>query len=388
MAVMTSGNTTVDRMGSIRITGNVIDPEWYRHIKKPSGKPHHLAVTILSDIVYWYRPTDVRDENTGFVVARKKKFKGDLLQKTYKSYATMYGESRDCVKAAFDVLEDMGLIKRYFRDVVHSDGTESNNVMFIDLFPEELCKISNIGNEAKGEVPLKNTPPPLENQGRLTGKTHEEALKTVGGHGDTNNTLPLKIGIPPLGTDDNTYIIQENNTEIINKDYHSIDLSPEKPSLCEGEDDREKETDNDHDSYHTIISDNIRYEDLIAKHPSNIKVIDRILKIMTDTACSKVPYMFVAKKNRPIEEIRDRYLSLRREHIEHILNNLPEDDRGVVLKDKFLMAYLYNAPETINQICSAKNLHNKQGSWFNDIIHREYDYAALEREALAHYGGL
>ncbi len=72
--------------------------------------------------------------------------------------------------------------------------------------------------------------------------------------------------------------------------------------------------------------------------------------------------MFVAKKNRPIEEIRDRYLSLRREHIEHILNNLPEDDRGVVLKDKFLMAYLYNAPETINQICSAKNLHNKQGS--------------------------
>ena len=51
MAVMTSGNTAVDRMGSIRITGNVIDPELYRHIKKPSGKPHHLSLKILSDIV-------------------------------------------------------------------------------------------------------------------------------------------------------------------------------------------------------------------------------------------------------------------------------------------------------------------------------------------------
>ena len=144
MAVLTSGNPAVDLMGSIRITGNITDLEWYKHIRKPSGKPNHLAVSILSDIVYWYRPTDVRDENTGFVIAKKKKFKGDLLQKTYKAYADMYGESRDCVKKAFDQLENMGLIKRYFRDIVHPDGTESNNVMFIELFPTELCKISTI----------------------------------------------------------------------------------------------------------------------------------------------------------------------------------------------------------------------------------------------------
>ena len=92
--------------------------------------------------------------------------------------------------------------------------------------------------------------------------------------------------------------------------------------------------------------------------------------------------MFVAKKNRPIGEIRDRYISLTREHIEHVLKNLPEDDSGVVLKDKFLMAYLFNATETIDQICSTKNLHNKPGPGFMDIVQREYDYAALEREAL------
>ena len=195
--MLTSGNPAVDMMGSIRITGNITDLEWYKHIRKPSGKPNHLAVSILSDIVYWYRPTDVRDENTGFVIAKKKKFKGDLLQKTYKAYADMYGESRDCVKKAFDQLEKMGLIKRYFRDIVHADGTESNNVMFIELFPTELCKISNIELPEKGEVPEKNQVPPLKNEGRFIEKNHEEACKIVGGHGGMDDTLPLKMDPPP-----------------------------------------------------------------------------------------------------------------------------------------------------------------------------------------------
>ncbi len=385
MAVLTSGNPAVDLMGSIRITGNITDLEWYKHIRKPSGKPNHLAVSILSDIVYWYRPTDVRDENTGFVIAKKKKFKGDLLQKTYKAYADMYGESRDCVKKAFDQLENMGLIKRYFRDIVHPDGTESNNVMFIELFPTELCKISNIELPEKGEVPLKITPPPLKNEGRLTEKYHEEALKTVGGHSDPGDTLPLKKDPPPLGDDNNTYniqkTIQENNTEIINRDYHSFFRSGTDPSLSEGENERKADV-YDHDNSYRLIFGNIGYDDLVLKHPANRKVIDRILKILVDTVCSKEPSMFVAKKNRPIGEIRDRYISLTREHIEHVLKNLPEDDSGVVLKDKFLMAYLFNATETIDQICSTKNLHNKPGPGFMDIIQREYDYAALEREAL------
>ncbi len=387
MAVLTSGNPAVDMMGSIRITGNITDLEWYKHIRKPSGKPNHLAVSILSDIVYWYRPTDIRDENTGFVIAKKTKFKGDLLQKTYKAYADMYGESRDCVKKAFDQLENMGLIKRYFRDIVHPDGTESNNVMFIELFPMELCKISNIELPEKGEVPLKITPPPLENEGRLTEKHHEEALKTVGGHGDPGDTLPPKKDPPPLGDDNNTYniqkTIQENNSEIINRDYHSFIRGGTDPSLSERENERKADV-YDHDNSYRLISGNIGYDDLVLKHPANRKVIDRILKILVDTVCSKEPYMFVAKKNRSIGEIRDRYLSLKRDHIEHVLKNLPEDDSGVVLKDKFLMAYLFNATETIDQICSTKNLHHKLGPGFIDMNQREYDYAALEREALAY----
>ena len=62
---ISSGNNIVDTMAEISITGNIIPQEWYKHIVRKNGKPHLLAITILGDIVYWYRPTEVRDEVTG-----------------------------------------------------------------------------------------------------------------------------------------------------------------------------------------------------------------------------------------------------------------------------------------------------------------------------------
>ena len=82
MGYRSSGNLTVDAMGSIAISGNVIPEEWYKHILKPTtGKPYLLAITILADLVYWHRPTEVRDERTGEVIGWKKKFHGEMLQK-------------------------------------------------------------------------------------------------------------------------------------------------------------------------------------------------------------------------------------------------------------------------------------------------------------------
>ena len=36
MGYRSSGNLTVDAMGSIAISGNVIPEEWYKHILKPT----------------------------------------------------------------------------------------------------------------------------------------------------------------------------------------------------------------------------------------------------------------------------------------------------------------------------------------------------------------
>ena len=82
MGYITSGNQIVDAMGMMNISGNVISQIWYSTITRPNGKPYLLAITLLSDIVYWYRPAEERDEQSGRVIGWKKRFKGDLLQKT------------------------------------------------------------------------------------------------------------------------------------------------------------------------------------------------------------------------------------------------------------------------------------------------------------------
>jgi hypothetical protein len=139
-----SGNNTVDAMGQFAISGNVTPMEWYKTILRENGKPYLLAITILSDIVYWFRPTEVRDERTGQVIGWKKKFSGDMLQKSYKQYENLFGESRRSIKAAFDALVDLGVVIREFRDVKVGEDDEKMiyNVMFLNLNVERLNELT------------------------------------------------------------------------------------------------------------------------------------------------------------------------------------------------------------------------------------------------------
>ena len=84
MGYLTSGNVIVDAMGSINISGNIIPAIWYRTITKENGKPYLLAIVILADIVYWYRPSEVRDQGTGQILGWKKKFSEDILRQSYQ----------------------------------------------------------------------------------------------------------------------------------------------------------------------------------------------------------------------------------------------------------------------------------------------------------------
>lgn len=385
MPSLTSGNNMVDAMAEISITGNIIPQEWYKHVLRKNGKPHLLAITILGDIVYWYRPTEVRDEATGYIIGWKKKFRDDLLQKSYKAYANLYGESRDSVKVAFDVLEELGVIKRYFRDIVHSDGTESNNVMYIELNPNKIREITFGRDETEGEYPENGTIPPLKFSGRVAKKTDQVTENLAPVPVEEQGTLPENIPTPPVtvqGT--NTYNNLENNskinsnttTEITDIDYNQSFTSfiPSSAAPTEKERESDRINNSDYGYYESLISKNIDFDRLMYDHCGNKKLIKRILKIMVDTVTSKSQYIFVAKENRSIKDIRDRYLSLTHEHIEHVLKNLPEDDSNVGLKDKYLMAYLFNAPDTIDAICRTQQMHSK-----HNMCTREYDWEEIEK---------
>ena len=87
----------------------------------------------------------------------------DLLQKTYNAFAEQFGESRRSVKAAFDRLEEIGVIRREFRNVETNSGMVLNNVMYIDLCVDRLytCTYLNIPGD---DEDVENTGEEIQKQ--------------------------------------------------------------------------------------------------------------------------------------------------------------------------------------------------------------------------------
>ena len=140
-SIFTSGNKIVDQSSQLNISGNIIPQAWYKSIVRENGKPHLTAIVILADIVYWYKPTEIRDEGSGQLVALKKKFKADLLQRSYQQIADEFGISKKEATNAIIFLEKLGVIQRVFRNLV-VNGITVTNVLFIELKVERLKELT------------------------------------------------------------------------------------------------------------------------------------------------------------------------------------------------------------------------------------------------------
>ncbi len=49
----------------MNFSGNIIPNSWFRTLCDKSGHPYMNAIVILTDIRYWYTPTEIRDEKSG-----------------------------------------------------------------------------------------------------------------------------------------------------------------------------------------------------------------------------------------------------------------------------------------------------------------------------------
>ena len=67
-----TGNSIVDEVGQMHFSGNVIPEAWYQTITDEKGKVQMPAILILSEIVYWYRPSEIRNEEDGSTMFKKR----------------------------------------------------------------------------------------------------------------------------------------------------------------------------------------------------------------------------------------------------------------------------------------------------------------------------
>ncbi len=137
MIIKRTGNEVVDKMANISFRGDVIPSTWYSTFKDEKGKINAMALLMLANIVYWYRPTIIRDENGEVFV---KRFKSDLLQRSYNEFCDMFSIGRMTATRNLIYLEEHKVIERVFKDVETESGQILYNTMFIKLNFDELMK--------------------------------------------------------------------------------------------------------------------------------------------------------------------------------------------------------------------------------------------------------
>jgi DNA-binding Lrp family transcriptional regulator len=139
--MISTGNEIVDKMQMFNASGNIVPPQWYKTVVRANGKPNLNAIIILSDLVYWYKPRNVRDESTGHIVKAEKRFKSDLLQRSYQQLADQFGISKREATNAVVELEKMGVLKRHLRNI-KVNGMTITNVLFLELIAEKVFELT------------------------------------------------------------------------------------------------------------------------------------------------------------------------------------------------------------------------------------------------------
>lgn len=217
-----SGNKTVDKLYNVNFFGNIVPVNWYKTIVSDSGKPQLAAICILSDIVYWYRPTVERDEKTGIEIGLRKKFSDDLLQRSYEQMSSFFGISKRVAKNNTVFLEELGIIKREFRNIVRN-GQVINNVLYIDLNIEKLFEVT-----FKSDIDPMTKNSHRSNKKKIEVQQKKVTAMTKNGHTNTEITTITTSNITSinhnhsLNFDEESFKNQINYIELMNSNDRTI----------------------------------------------------------------------------------------------------------------------------------------------------------------------
>ena len=100
------------------------------------------------------------------------------------------------------------------------------------------------------------------------------------------------------------------------------------------------------------VKEQIEYDALDTPHDH--ERLDEIVEIMTETLCSRKPYIKVAGENYPAEVVKSRFKKLSYHHIEYVFLSLDKKHTEVRNIRQYLMTTLYHAPTTMSNYYDAE----------------------------------
>lgn len=341
----------------MNISGNVIPMAWYRTIVNANGKPNLAAINILADVVYWYRPTEIRDEKTGQVVGIRCKFREDLLQRSYADLSDMFGLSRKQIKDALLCLESYGVVKRIFRKKFYN-GQCLNNVMYLALDPQSLYMLTY---PEKSKDTLQDC---QEESKDMLQDCQEECTET-----ETDPVLTrLQVcpsGDTPLFTEEEAYT--ENNAEIFKEITAERTEKTPNPSIRQKDEhpaemstNRKTDAMDDVRICRSMIRRKIDYDILMQdkEFQYDHETIDELVELIVDTIVIPRETVRIGGTDYPQELVKQKFLRLTAEHIRYVLSSLKSSTAKVHNIRSYLLTSLYNAADTISNFYQAEVNHD------------------------------
>ena len=123
--------------GKVFKPGNVIVHDWYRQFCLEDGNPDLVAITILGDIIAWYR-NGIND----YLGELAPKFDNKSLSVSYNYFEKKFGFREDRTRRALIRLEEQSVLTRTVKNVVLSSGHRINRLLItLDAGFFESCFI-------------------------------------------------------------------------------------------------------------------------------------------------------------------------------------------------------------------------------------------------------
>lgn len=107
-----------------------------------------------------------------------------------------------------------------------------------------------------------------------------------------------------------------------------------------------------------VVKENIEYDILFERYPSDRDMLDGIVSLMMETLLNTNNIILIARNQYPAELVKNRFRKLKSPHIEYVLSCMCKNTTKIRNIRKYLLASLFNAPITINAFYMAEINHD------------------------------
>ena len=117
-------------------------------------------------------------------------------------------------------------------------------------------------------------------------------------------------------------------------------------------------------AYEEVIKDNIEYAYLVQDSNIDRGMLDEIVSLMLETVCTRRKVVRIAGDDYPAELVKSKFMKLNSSHIQFVIDCMHQNTTKIRNIKKYLLAVLFNAPNTIDSYYTALVAHDMASGVF------------------------